>query len=345
MPFTCLLDIVGCAPQKMAPQFVDQLPFLKNQFTNTVRNDIRDTVSLIYSIILATTGTKEDIEAALADLLKNSKSSKNLETQCGYIATLSNLLERCIVLHKQKKISLFSDNFNILEWSVFKDTVEFLGNFHLQLYLFHFYVIFFLFLVECLSSAQSMIVNAACISLCLLGKIHSFPLPNGEKNTTETTDNNIPTKLVLVDKLFSVLKNAKFSLKIKERATRALGLICIGESFPHSKYIIEGFLEMAKEVSITISIENFILPIIFTVDYFQSKDFEIHLQIGESLIYCIEGINSYDNRDFWTEHLPKEKNIIRDNHALEQNDVIFNWLLDQLLSFVNVPHPNSRQVI
>lgn len=39
--------------------------------------------------------------------------------------------------------------------------------------------------------------------------------------------------------------------------------------------------------------------------FFQTKEFEIHLQIGESLVLCVEGVNSNENRDFWTE-LPKE---------------------------------------
>lgn len=40
----------------------------------------------------------------------------------------------------------------------------------------------------------------------------------------------------------------------------------------------------------------------------QSKEFEIHLQIGESLVLCVEGVNSNENRDLWTE-LPKEVSL------------------------------------
>lgn len=43
--------------------------------------------------------------------------------------------------------------------------------------------------------------------------------------------------------------------------------------------------------------------------FLQSKEFEIHLQIGESLVLCVEGVNSNDNRDLWTE-LPKEVRVL-----------------------------------
>lgn len=66
----------------------------------------------------------------------------------------------------------------------------------------------------------------------------------------ESTDGaTVISKLTVVNRLFAVLKSAKFTSKIKEKATTALGLICIGEHFPHSKEIVKGFLEMAKEVN------------------------------------------------------------------------------------------------
>jgi hypothetical protein len=39
---------------------------------------------------------------------------------------------------------------------------------------------------------------------------------------------------------------------VKERAAKAAGFLCVGEEFPHSRDIIQGFLDMAKEVSCTI---------------------------------------------------------------------------------------------
>lgn len=44
--------------------------------------------------------------------------------------------------------------------------------------------------------------------------------------------------------------------KVKERAVKAAGHLCVGEYFPHSKEVVEGFLAMAKEV-----ISQFISPL------------------------------------------------------------------------------------
>jgi hypothetical protein len=36
--------------------------------------------------------------------------------------------------------------------------------------------------------------------------------------------------------------------QVKEHAATAVGFLCVGEEFPHSRDIIQGFLDMAKEV-------------------------------------------------------------------------------------------------
>jgi hypothetical protein len=37
--------------------------------------------------------------------------------------------------------------------------------------------------------------------------------------------------------------------QVKEHAAMAAGFLCVGEEFPHSRDIIQGFLDMAKEVN------------------------------------------------------------------------------------------------
>jgi hypothetical protein len=37
--------------------------------------------------------------------------------------------------------------------------------------------------------------------------------------------------------------------QVKEHAATAAGFLCVGEEFPHSRDIIQGFLGMAKEVN------------------------------------------------------------------------------------------------
>jgi hypothetical protein len=45
--------------------------------------------------------------------------------------------------------------------------------------------------------------------------------------------------------------------QVKEQAALAAGFLCVGEEFPHSRDIIQGFLDMAKEV------RCFWLPVLF----------------------------------------------------------------------------------
>lgn len=60
-------------------------------------------------------------------------------------------------------------------------------------------------------------------------------------------------------------------------------------------------------------------------------------------MYCVDGVNSPENRDTWSEPLP-DKDYVKDNQALIENDKNLEWVLNELLNFVNIPHPNSRQV-
>ncbi|VVC92327.1 unnamed protein product [Leptidea sinapis] len=73
------------------------------------------------------------------------------------------------------------------------------------------------------------------------------------------------------------------------------------------------------------------------------KEFEIHLQIGESLVLCVEGVNSNENRDLWTD-LPKEGDSkVKNADALAENDELLRWLLKELFTIGRHPHPHSRQ--
>lgn len=53
----------------------------------------------------------------------------------------------------------------------------------------------------------------------------------------------------LVGQLLDIMNNNKFTSKLREKAAKALGLVCVGEIFPHTKEVIQGLLNTAKEVS------------------------------------------------------------------------------------------------
>lgn len=73
------------------------------------------------------------------------------------------------------------------------------------------------------------------------GKINESPDP--KKPTAESV-----TKACLVIKLLNILNDKKLSSKLKEKAAHTLGSLCVGEKFPHTKNVLEGLLETAKQV-------------------------------------------------------------------------------------------------
>lgn len=111
-------------------------------------------------------------------------------------------------------------------------------------------------------------MNVACTNIALLARCSGLPLPESSasqqkltqadnpfnigKNTTDTdlNANEEVTKFTVVDRLFKVVGNAKLSSKTKEKALLTLGLLCCGERFPFAKQIVQGFLQMAKDVSV-----------------------------------------------------------------------------------------------
>ncbi|XP_068630379.1 proteasome-associated protein ECM29 homolog [Battus philenor] len=314
MPLTCFLDIVGCVPEIMASKYESLLPFLMNLFTTSTKEDIRDTAAVIYAIITANTGNKSTIDKNIKEFVAQSQGNKGLEAQCGYISAFSHLCERCIALSKRGKFG--GKGFSPSNWEPYQEGALCLGNM--------------------LASPQTLLVSTSCSSISLLVRCSALPLPNtnarqealletdnpfnvNQKESIPNTD--VVTKYTVAERLFKIVGNPTLPSKVKERALFTLGLMCCGERLPFAKQIVKGFLQMAKD----------------------SKEFEIHLQIGESLVLCVEGVNSNENRDLWTE-LPKDgEEKIKDREALKENDVLLQWLLQELLKIGKHPHPHSRQ--
>ncbi|XP_075970288.1 proteasome-associated protein ECM29 homolog [Anticarsia gemmatalis] len=312
MALTSFLDIVGCVPEKMAAKYTSLLPFLRNLFTTSTKEDIRDIAAVIYAIITVHTSEKSAIERDIKEFVVQGQNNKSLEAQCGYLAAFANMCERCIALSKRGKFG--GKGFQPANWEPYKEGAVVLANF--------------------LSSPQTLLINSSVSAISLLVRCSGLPLPDssskqathlqGENpfniNSNDVTDDDV-TKFLVADRLFKIVGNAKLPSKVKERALYTLGLMCCGERLSFAKQIVMGFLQMAKD----------------------SKEFEIHLQIGESLVLCVEGVNSNENRDLWTE-LPREGAAkVRDTEALKENDVLLEWLLGELFKIGRHPHPHSRQ--
>lgn len=62
MSLTCFLDIVGCVPEKMASKYTSLLPFLRNLFTTSTKEEIREAASVIFAIITTHTSEKSAID-------------------------------------------------------------------------------------------------------------------------------------------------------------------------------------------------------------------------------------------------------------------------------------------
>ena len=161
-----------------------------------------------------------------------------------------------------------------------------------------------------LRNSTILLMDAAIQSIGILGKTSSLPLP--EDGEVE------PNKKAIVEILFSVLNNVKLNTKMKEKAALSLGYLCIGESFPHTSEIMNKIITTVKE----------------------TKDIEIHLSMGEALVYCVQGQASPEARDAWTT-LPNEHKVPYSNASAE----LLIHTLDELLRIYKEPHPNLRQAV
>lgn len=311
MPLTCFLDIIGCVPDKMASKYTSLLPFLRNLFTASTKEDVRDTAAVIYAIITVHTSDKSAIDKEIKEFVVQARDNKSLESQCGYITAFANMCERCIVLAKRAKFG--GKGFVAANWEPYQEGALCLANL--------------------LASPQTLLVSTSCSSVSLLCRCSGLPLPNTSPkqdsfmqsdnpfNKTEFDDMSDVTKFTVAARLFKIVSNAKLPSKVKERALYTLGLMCCGERLSFAKQIVMGFLQMAKD----------------------SKEFEIHLQIGESLVLCVEGVNSNENRDLWSEVPLEGAAKIKDMEALKENDELLEWLLQELFKIGKHPHPHSRQ--
>lgn len=108
-------------------------------------------------------------------------------------------------------------------------------------------------LVSFLNHQNPILVSAASNAIGQLGKCTSLPVDNGKTSKNGSPDAKRPandkiTKIGIVNQLLENMNNIKHTSKVRERSAKSLGLICVGESFPYTKEIIQGFLNTAKEV-------------------------------------------------------------------------------------------------
>ncbi|CAG9821950.1 unnamed protein product [Phaedon cochleariae] len=199
------------------------ISWIKDQLSST-KEDVREYSAILYAAILTHSVTDNEFEVAIKDLLTQA-NSKNLESQHGALLAVGHCLENKISVRKAAGQKV--DN-----WSLVKVSVEVLSPFF--------------------KHQNPLLMGAACTSIGLLGRIHGLPLDDGKPQGNGSPDPKRVatdiTKIDIVTQLLDVMNNVKFSAKVRERAAKSLGLLCVGERFPHTRQVLQGFLNTAKEV-------------------------------------------------------------------------------------------------
>ncbi|KAJ8977535.1 hypothetical protein NQ317_010055 [Molorchus minor] len=297
-PLCCMVELIGCVPS-LTVHVSKDLHRIREQL-NTTKEEIREYSALLYAVLLVYSTEDSEFEMAINYLLSQS-SNKGLEGQHGALLGIGNCLELKILNKK-------AEGKDVKDWDLVKKSIE--------------------TLVLFINHQNALLSGAACSSIGLLGRVGSLPLEDGKPLKNGSPDakrlaNESVTKMDIVNKLLDIMNNTKLSAKVREKAAKSLGLLCVGEKFPHTKEVIQGLLNTAKEVNFN----------------YGTKDIEVHFTIGESLVMCCLTIWSPEARNPWItlpgDHSPATGEDLPDDNL--------DWLLEELLKLTKQTHPNSRQ--
>ncbi|KAK5644780.1 hypothetical protein RI129_006080 [Pyrocoelia pectoralis] len=293
-PLCCMLEVIGCVP-KLASTLKNHLNWVRD-LLNSTKEEVREVTSVLYGFLINEILTPKEFQDAVNYLISQTNSTM-LEAQHGAILGIAYALERKIMTLKSNSCDFRND-------VLFKKCVQTIVSF--------------------LTNQNLLLVSAASEAVGQIGKCISLPLDSGNEMKNGSPDAKRPangkvTKLDITTQLLQNMNNPKLSIKIRERSAKALGLLCVGEEFPHTKQVIQGFLDTAKE----------------------TKDVEVHFTIGESLVMCVQSVWSAEARDQWSV-LPTDFTPVS-TMLDEPSDDNLSWLVDELLQLVGKTHPNSRQ--
>ena len=281
----CLLQLVGCMAEKVADHFKKKLGWIKGMLNNT-REDIRELVAQLYSIVAATCQLDE-FERVVDDLGKSFKD-KHLEYQTGCIIAVGFSFARFFMVSKDNPSMK-----KVCDWTCFKKMSE--------------------LIIDQLDHSHQLMLGSACLSIGELGRCTELPLENSG------AEDDLKNKLGLAKKLLSMVKSGKMSMKVRERAALAVGQLCIGdESFPHRSEVITGFLEAIKEI----------------------KEVELHLTMGEGLVYAVFGPLSPMARDLWK--ISSEEHHYLDDETISDK-YMSDVLKDLMEKYMVSTNPNIKQ--
>ncbi|XP_019760174.1 proteasome adapter and scaffold protein ECM29 [Dendroctonus ponderosae] len=289
---SCLIELLGCVPNLHTLITDANMLWMQAQLGN-LKEDIRGYVAVLYALVLPLKGNSENFDGAVRGLIEHT-AKNHLETQHGALLAIGNCLEMQ-TLYKKRLGDSFGNK------ALVKDSLLAIAPF--------------------VKHKNVLLVGAAITSIGLIARVTSLPLDNGKYPDDGSPNPKKPavaiTKFELVQQLLDIMNNSKLAVKIREKAARSLGLMCVGEKFVHTKIVMEGLLNTAKE----------------------TKDVEVHFTIGESLLMCCQTVSSPEARDAW-QIPPDEYSVNSTDPVIDENLEMF---LDDLLKLAAQPHPNSKQ--
>uniref|UniRef100_A0A672KFT5 Proteasome-associated protein ECM29 homolog n=1 Tax=Sinocyclocheilus grahami TaxID=75366 RepID=A0A672KFT5_SINGR len=219
----CLLEVVSVCPEKLTPNFVDKIDWIKG-LMNTNKEDMRELAAQLYAVVVSTMSGNE-LRTAVQNLIKTTKDTHSPETQHGAILALGYMVGR----YMNKRRSLMpteptpKENEELIAMAT-KTIGSFLG------------------------SESPLLTVAAVTALGEIGRNSVLLIP---------ADGNGFTKLSLVDNLLARIPSGKETGKMKERAIQTLGFLPVGDGeFPHQKKILQGLMDSveAKQVELQFTV-------------------------------------------------------------------------------------------
>ena len=207
-----LLQFIATGPPEIRARFEARMDWFKFLLNNT-REDLRETVATIYSLVGATI-PRPDFEKSVKDLSRSMKE-KQLEFQHGAILALGYSFGRRCLLARMSG--------GLTDWSLYTETVR--------------------LIISQLDQTNTLILSAACLALAELARCGPLPLPDQDQ------DKGGHTKLSLIQRLLGLVKSGKANMRVRERAALAAGSLWLGDrNFPHRRTLLENFIELAADI-------------------------------------------------------------------------------------------------
>lgn len=214
VPLQCVLEVVAGVP-KLSAVLLPKLDTFK-ALQHHSKEDVREMVAQIIAVVVCQSYETPQVDAFIHDLCRNLKE-KPLEQQHGSLLTLGYTIGRIVRDHLSRpdeRLQLESQCRDRLASRLSTATSL---------------VIDFLF-----DSTHPMTLNAACWSVGEMGRCGPLLDATGDSSRA-------------LEKLLSVVNDAKTNSKIREKAALAAGYLSLGQlEYPRRKDVIEHFLTTAQ---------------------------------------------------------------------------------------------------